>query len=193
MTIWVRVCKSWEDEALADREYWEQFSPDERVALINDLHREWERINRIVESDYRDFADLFESLNRNEVRYVIVGAFAFAFYVKPRYTQDLDIFVEPGRDNAGRLLKALDDFGFGTLGLTADAFEEGQIVQLGIEPHRIDFITRIAAVSFAEAWSSRVPGRYNGVPVYYLGREELKRNKAAAGRPQDLADLAALR
>ncbi len=147
----------------------------------------------MVESDYRDFAELFEALNRHEVRYVIVGGYAFAFYVKPRYTKDLDLFVEPGRDNADRLLKALEDFGFGTLGLTADAFDEGQIVQLGIEPHRIDFITRMTAVSFAEAWSSRVAGSYSGIPVNYLGREELKRNKAAVGRPQDLADLAALR
>lgn len=193
MKIWARVCKSFDEEALADREYWEQFTPDERVALIKDLHREWERIKGMVESNNRDFADLFEALNRHDVQYVIVGAYAFAFHVKPRYTKDLDLFVQPTEENACRLLRALDDFGFGTLPLTPSSFEEGQIVQLGFEPHRIDLITRIAAVTFEEAWTSRVAGHYAGIPVQYLGREALKRNKAAAGRPQDLADLAALR
>ena len=193
MKVWLRVCKSWEEEEAADREYWDQFTGDERVAMIKDLHREWERINRMVQTDNTDFAELFAALNKHGVRYLIVGGYAFAFYVKPRYTKDLDLFVEPGVENARRILAALDDFGFGSLHLTPEAFEEGQIVQLGVAPTRIDFITRIAAVTFPDAWATRESGRYMDVPVQYIGREALKRNKAAVGRPQDLADLAALK
>ena len=192
MKVWLRVCKSWEEEAAADREYWDQFTGDDRVAMIKDLHGEWERVNGMVQTDNRDFAELFAALNQHGVRYVIVGGYAFTFYVKPRYTKDLDIFVEPGDENAKRVLRALDDFGFGALHLTTDAFAEGQIVQLGAEPSRIDFITRLAAVTFDDAWATRERGNYMGVPVQYIGREALKRNKAAVGRPQDLADLDAL-
>lgn len=127
------------------------------------------------------------------MRYLIVGGYAFAFHVKPRYTKDIDIFVEPGEENAVRVLQALADFGFGDLHLTTDAFAEGQIVQLGVVPHRIDLITRIAAVSFQDAWSSRASGAYMDVPVHYIGREALIRNKDAFARPQDLVDLEALR
>lgn len=192
MKVWLRVCKSWEEEAAADREYWDQFTGDERVAMIKDLHREWERINHVVLTDNADFAELFATLNKHDVRYVIVGGYAFVFYVKTRYTKDLDLFVEPTHENATRLIRALDDFGFGSLNLTPDAFAEGQVVLLGAEPTRIDFITRIAAVTFDDAWATRERGTYMGVPVNYIGREELKRNKAAVGRHQDLSDLEGL-
>jgi predicted nucleotidyltransferase len=193
MKVWLRVCKSWEEEAAADREYYQSFTPDERVAMIDDLHRQWEKINGMVETENRDFRHLLTALNKHGVRYVIVGGYAFAFHVKPRYTKDLDIFVEPTEENAVRVLSALAEFGFGELRLTTRDFEEGQIVLLGVEPHRIDLITRIAAVSFEDAWSSRMQGTYMKVPVQYIGREALMRNKAAVGRPQDLADLDALR
>jgi hypothetical protein len=190
---WARVYRSFEEEAEADREYYASFSPDERVGMIADLLRDWDEINGMVQADNRDFADLFRLLNSHGVRYVIVGAYAFAFHVKPRYTKDLDLFVEPTTENARRLLATLEDFGFASLGLTLESFAEGQIVALGVEPKRIDFITRIASVTFAEAWETRLPGQYMSIPVHYLGREALIRNKTAAARPQDLADLAALR
>jgi hypothetical protein len=161
MAVWLRKCASFAEEAIADREYWQQYSPDERVAQIDDLLKEWRRIKGDdVQINNRDFADLFRALNKHGVRALVVGAYAFAFYVKPRYTKDIDLFVDTSSDNVARLLAAIDDF-----------------------------VTRIDGVTFEEAWSSRDAG----VDVFYIGRDALIRNKAASGRPQDLADLAALR
>lgn len=138
----------------------------------------------------RDFEDLFECLSEKGVRALIVGAHAVAFHAKPRYTKDVDVLVEPTVANAERLIAALIDFGFGSLDLSVDDFSrEGNIVQLGFEPNRIDLITSIGGVSFDEAWSGRVAGSYGRCAVFYLGLAELKKAKAAAGRPQDLADL----
>lgn len=138
----------------------------------------------------RDFEELFECLRRREVRALVVGAHAVAFYAKPRYTKDVDVWIEPTAINAQRLLQALDDFGFGSLDLSIEDFSTpGSIVQLGVEPNRIDFLTDLESVPFAEAWKRRVPGSYGGQDVFYIALEDLKTVKASAGRPQDLVDL----
>ncbi len=138
----------------------------------------------------RDFEELFECLSRHGVKAIVVGGHAVAFHAKPRYTKDIDLFVEPSTENAERLLEALDEFGFGGTGLAIGDFAApGKIVQLGVEPNRVDLVTAIDGVSFEEAWSGRVSGRFRGRPVFYLGLQELKRNKREAGRKQDLADL----
>ena len=141
----------------------------------------------------RDFEELFACLRRRKVRAVVVGAHALAYYARPRYTKDIDVFIEPSADNAERLLQALDDFGFGGLGLEVKDFATpGQIVQLGFEPNRIDLITAIDGVTFEEAWEGREEGTFGEQPVFYLGLSELRRNKRASGRTQDLADLEVL-
>lgn len=141
----------------------------------------------------KDFAELFAAFNARNVRAVIVGGYAFAFHAKPRYTKDIDVFVEPTPENAANVLAALNDFDFGGLGLTVSDFASaGQTIQLGMPPNRIDLLTVIDGVSFDEAWAGRVAGRYGEQPVQFLGRAELIRNKRASGRPQDLVDLAAL-
>lgn len=141
----------------------------------------------------KDFAELFACLDARNVKAIVVGGYAFAFHAKPRFTKDIDIFVEPIPENAERLLQALDDFGFGGLGLTsADFTQPGSVVQLGVAPNRVDLVTAIDGVSFDEAWAGRVSGTYGNVPVFYLGRDELIRNKRASGRAQDIADLEAL-
>ena len=193
MTVWLRRCASFEEEAEADREYWSGFSPDERVTLIADLRQEWNTMNSINEPPSRDFTDFLELLAQHEVKALIIGAFAVAFHAKPRFTKDLDIFVEATPENAERLLRAVDAFGFGTLGLTVDDFVAGRVTQLGYPPNRIDLVTSIDGVTFEEAWASRVAGKYGAVDVWYIGRDALVRNKAAAARPQDLMDLATLR
>lgn len=138
----------------------------------------------------RDFKELFECLNRHEVRAIVVGAHAVAYHAKPRYTKDIDVLVEPSPENARRLVRALEEFGFGAAGLTAADFEtRGTIVQLGIEPNRVDLITAIDGVGFEQAWKGRVAGHLFECPVFYLGLQELKQNKKASGRAQDLADL----
>ncbi|MGB6367332.1 MAG: DUF6036 family nucleotidyltransferase [Thermoanaerobaculia bacterium] len=129
-------------------------------------------------------------MNSRNVKAVIVGGHALAFHAKPRFTKDIDILVEPSPDNAKRLMQALDDFGFGDVGLTEGDFSApGAIVQLGVAPNRIDLITAIDGVTFDEAWQGRVRGRFGSQEVFYLGKTELIRNKQASGRKQDLADL----
>jgi hypothetical protein len=141
----------------------------------------------------KDFEELFAAFNAWNVKAVIVGGYAFAFHAKPRYTKDIDVFVEPTAANAANLLAALNDFGFGGLGLTLDDFSSPrQTIQLGMPPNRIDLLTAIDGVTFDEAWAGRVAGRYGAQTVHYLSRADLIRNKRASGRPQDLVDLEAL-
>jgi hypothetical protein len=131
-------------------------------------------------------------LNAQSVKALIVGGYAVAFHAKPRFTKDIDLLVEPHPDNAQRLLRALSDFGFGAVDLAVGDFTTpGRVVQLGIAPNRVDLMTAIDGVSFADAWTGRVSGRFGAVPVFYIGKAELVRNKRATGRAQDLADIEA--
>jgi len=140
-----------------------------------------------------DFKDLLELFNSHKVKYIIVGGYALAFHGAPRYTGDIDIFVLPDAENAVRIMSALEEFGFGSVGLSAADFKKpGQIIQLGVPPVRIDIITAIAGVSWDEANSNRVGGKYGDTRVHYIGREQLIVNKKAVGRKKDLADLEAL-
>lgn len=131
-------------------------------------------------------------MNARNVKALIVGGYAVAFHAKPRFT-NIHLFVEPSRDNAGRLLQALGDFGFGQADLRVEDFTTvGHVVQLGLAPNRVDVITAIDGVTFPEAWAGRVHGEFGSVRVCYIGKAELVRNKQASGRAQDLADLDAL-
>lgn len=143
-----------------------------------------------VQQDFRDLLALF---NAHKVEYLIVGGYALAFHGAPRFTGDIDIFVEPSVHNAERIIKALIEFGFGGLNLTLEDFSSpDKVVQLGVPPVRIDLITAITGVSWQEAFAGRVPGTYGDIPVYFLGRNEFVANKRAVGRKKDLADLEAL-
>lgn len=142
---------------------------------------------------YPDFKDLFELFNANKVDYMIVGGYALAFHGAPRYTGDIDIFVKPDTANAARILKALDQFGFGALGLAvADFVSPDKVVQLGVPPVRIDLITSITGVSWDDAVATCVGGKYGNIPVKYIGRDEFVVNKRSTGRKKDQADLEAL-
>jgi hypothetical protein len=141
----------------------------------------------------QDFKDLLELFNAHKVEYIIVGGYALAFHGVPRYTGDIDIFVKPDDENATRIMSALEDFGFGSVGLVAQDFERpGQVVQLGVPPVRIDIITSISGVSWKDAFSHRTAGQYGDIHVHYIGHKQLIVNKRAMGRKKDLADLEAL-
>ena len=140
-----------------------------------------------------DFRELLALLNVHNVEYVIVGGYALAFHGVPRYTGDLDILVKPVPANARQILAALEEFGFGLMGLTAEDFIlPDRVVQLGVPPVRVDFITSLTGVPWLEAFAGRVAGRYGDVPVYFIGRDQFIANKRATGRKRDLADLEAL-
>ncbi|MFH0778723.1 MAG: hypothetical protein V2A71_08840 [Candidatus Eisenbacteria bacterium] len=140
-----------------------------------------------------DFRELLELLNKHGVEYLIAGGYALAFHGAPRFTGDLDILVKPLPANAERVVAALSDFGFGSLGLTkADFCAIGKVVQLGVPPVRVDFITSLTGISIADAFAGKVDGSYGGIRVHFLGRREFVANKKATGRKTDLADLEAL-
>jgi hypothetical protein len=116
-----------------------------------------------------------------------------AYHGVPRFTGDIDFLVASSPENAARIERALAAFGFGSLGLSAKDFMiPGQVIQLGHPPSRIDLLTSITGVPFEEAWRERVPAELDGLPVHFIGREALIRNKRATARARDLADLEAL-
>jgi hypothetical protein len=134
--------------------------------------------------------EFIESLNSHGVEYLIVGAHALAFHGFPRYTGDVDVLLRPNPENAGRVEQVLIEFSFASLGLrAADFLQAGRVVQLGMAPNRIDLLTSLTGVTFEEAWDRRVRGDLDGVPVAFLSREILIKNKRATGRAQDAADV----
>jgi hypothetical protein len=140
-----------------------------------------------LEGDLKEFIEL---LNARKVRYIVVGAYALAYHGRPRYTGDIDFFVDSSPENARRISQVLEEFGLVNIGVAvADFTASDQVVQLGVEPNRVDIMTSISGVTFDEAWSTRERGELDGVPVQYISRDLLKRNKTAVGRKQDLADL----
>lgn len=140
-----------------------------------------------LEEDLREFIELLNALN---VRYMVVGAFAVAYHGHPRYTADIDLFIERTSENADRLMQVIQKFGFGDLDLSVDDFlQEDQVVQLGVAPNRIDLLTFLSGVNFQDAWATREQGEIEGLTVPFISKEMLKQNKAATGRLQDLADL----
>jgi hypothetical protein len=141
----------------------------------------------------RDFRDLFAALNAAEARYLLVGGYAVAYHGRPRYTKDLDVWVEASSDNALRVLAALREFGAPLAGLGAeDLARPGLIFQMGLPPNRIDLLTGIDGVEFADAWPSRDETIYGDQRVPVIGKQHLIRNKRASGRPQDLLDADSL-
>jgi hypothetical protein len=137
-----------------------------------------------------DFKEFLQSLNDNQVRYLVTGGHAVAFHGYPRYTKDLDIWIEQDRDNARRLVTALGQFGFASLGLTDEDFlDPGTIIQLGNPPNRIDLLMTITGVEFDSCFESRIVTLVDDVEINFIDLENLRRNKQAVGRPQDLADL----
>lgn len=142
-----------------------------------------------------DFKDIVDALLTAEARFVVIGAHAMAAQGVPRATGDFDLFIEPEASNARRVLAALHEFGAPVdahgIGET-DLATPGLIYQIGLPPRRIDILTSIDGVTFAEAWKGRIQVLLDGTPIPVLGRAELIANKRAAGRAKDHADLALL-
>ncbi|MCA2659190.1 MAG: hypothetical protein EWV52_02155 [Microcystis panniformis Mp_MB_F_20051200_S6D] len=138
----------------------------------------------------QDFKEFIQLLNDNQVRYLVLVGYAVALHGYPRYTKDIDIWIEMSSLNAYNLIKALEGFGFGSLGLTIDDFlTPDQVIQLGYPPNRIDLITTPDGVEFQTCYLSRIEVKIDDIIVNFIDLENLKKNKKASGRLQDLADL----
>lgn len=138
----------------------------------------------------QDFKEFIQSLNDNQVHYLIAGGYAVAFHGFPRYTKDLDIWIELSSENAIQIIEALKQFGFSSLGLKeSDFLVEDQIIQLGYAPNRIDILTSLPGVDFPPCYKERVHIIIEDTEIDFIDLENLRKNKKASGRSQDLADL----
>jgi len=138
----------------------------------------------------KDYEELFALLNKHKVKYCVIGAYAVAFYAKPRYTKDIDIFIEPSVENSEKIINALNDFSFKSLKLSKEDFRtEGKIIQLGFEPLRIDILTSIEGCRFEQVWKNKVVATYGTERVFFIGLDDLIRNKQQSSRLQDKLDL----
>ena len=137
-----------------------------------------------------DFEDFIKTLNRHHADYLIVGGYAMAFHGKPRYTGDLDIWIDISETNAEKLLAVMDEFGFASLGFTKNDFlKENLINQIGYPPLRIDILTSIDGVLFKDAYANKLTIDLEGYQANYIGLDELIQNKKASSRKIDISDV----
>lgn len=137
-----------------------------------------------------DFKDLFKILKEENVEYLVVGAHAVIFYAEPRYTKDLNIWVNPTPENARKIWRALSKFGAPLKNISVEDFTDTELIyQIGIEPNRIDILMGIAGVQFDSAFKNRSTSSYDGIEIWILGKSDLIKTKKATGRKTDLLDV----
>ena len=140
-----------------------------------------------VEKDFREFLKL---LNAKRVKYLIVGGFAYSYHAEPRYTKDIDIWVDPNQENAARVVASISElWGMKPEIEPADFLRRDMMVQLGFAPVRIDIITSCSGLGFQSSWKRRVAAKYGDIDVFFISLQDLIKNKRAVGRGQDLVDV----
>lgn len=147
-----------------------------------------------MKQQFPDFEEFFRLLNEHKVKYLVVGGYAFAVHAYPRFTNDLDIWIDKDVENAENILQVLKDFGFQELEITnEDLTNPDRIIQLGYPPLRIDLLTDIDGVDFSTAWENKDSSNYGKQKINIINRELFIRNKLASGRQQDKEDLEKLK
>jgi hypothetical protein len=143
----------------------------------------------------KDQKDLLYVFNDRNVRYLVVGGYAFSHYTEPRATKDLDLFVDPSEENSRALFAALAAYGAPLSGMTPADFQQPDAVyQIGLPPSRIDILQHIDGVTFESAWQASIEGDIGDtIPVRYISVEHLIQNKLSVGRLRDLADVEDIR
>ncbi len=137
----------------------------------------------------KDFREFIQLLNSNNVRYLVVGGYAVAYYGYPRYTGDIDFFLECTEDNASAVIRCLEEFGLQSLGISRkDLLSPNQVIQIGYPPLRIDLLTAVDGVLFENAWDNRVIVDLEDLKVNFIGKDDLNTNKRSTGRLKDQAD-----
>ena len=138
----------------------------------------------------QDFKEFVQLLIKNQVDYLIVGGYAVGIHGHPRYTGDLDIWINPTPQNAELILKSVNEFGFSSFKLTqADFTKPGNVIQLGHPPLRIDLLTEIDGVTFEECFKNRKEVTIEDLEVNFIGYNDLLKNKKESGRPRDIDDI----
>ena len=186
----------------SDLAYWKTQSYAARLAALEEIRREYHQWRYRTDPRFQniysigdallnqDFKEFIQLLNANNVRYLVIGGYAVAMHGHPRHTKDIDIWIDTSETNAANLVQALADFGFASLGLQVQDFTApDRVVQLGYPPNRIDILTTPDGVDFATCYPQRLKVEIAGTIVNFIDLENLKKNKRASGRLQDLADL----
>lgn len=138
----------------------------------------------------QDFKEFVQLLNAHKVEFLIVGGYAVAFHGFPRNTGDIDFWIKPYNENAERLMKALIDFGFGSVDLNKEDFlNKDQVIQLGFPPNRIDIMTSVSGVEFDDCWKEKEVIDFEGERLNFISLRHLKINKLQTGRDKDKMDL----
>jgi hypothetical protein len=171
-----------------DLAYWLAQSAVARLAAVEHLRHQYSILVKMeLKHDFRNFIQL---LNTYQIEYMVAGGFAVALYGYPRYTGDIDIWINPTPQNATILMQALLEFGYTGEQVTIEDLTTPDVVtQLGYPPNRIDIATGLAGVKFAECWKNKVSIPYEDVMANFISLEDLKKNKKASARQQDLLDL----
>jgi len=138
----------------------------------------------------KDFKEFIELLNKNNVNYLLVGGYAVGYHSRPRYTEDIDIWIEPSLENAKKIIHVLNKFGFTGVSVSIEELiQPEKIIQLGLPPQRIDILTSIDGVNFNEAWERRIVDSFGDIPVFIISLKDLIKNKSSSGRIKDLQDI----
>lgn len=137
----------------------------------------------------KDFIEFIELLNAHNVHYLAEGGYAVALHGHPRYIKDLDVWIELSPENAKNIINALKEFGFGSLGIKQEDFlESEQFIQLGYPPNQIDILTTLTEIQFEKCYKEKIEVQIQGIKINFIDLKNLKLNKKATGRAQDLAD-----
>jgi hypothetical protein len=146
---------------------------------------------------YQDYKDLLSAFHAHGVRYLIVGAYAVIYHAQPRFTKDIDLFIKADPTNAQAIYAALASFGAPLQGVRPEDFAEpGTFFRFGYDPHGFDILPDIPGIDFEAAWQRRVEGIIDPastLTAYFISAPDLIAAKLAAGRPQDIADVVAIR
>jgi hypothetical protein len=137
-----------------------------------------------------DFEDILACFAELEVRYLIVGGLAFIFHAKPRYTKDIDLWVDDDPENVARVNRALADFGSPAL---LDPADPDEILQLGSAPHRIDILRKVVEFDFGAAWERRIRGTYGDAPANWIDLDSLIAIKSRIDHPRHREDVRVLK
>lgn len=138
----------------------------------------------------QDFEDILDLFARHEVRYLIVGGLAFIFHAKPRYTKDMDLWIDSAAENVERANQALTEFGSPELMSIEDPKE---VLQLGVAPNRIDLLRGVVALDFAEVWPRRIESHYGRAPANWIDLDSLLAIKSAIDHPRHQEDARILK
>jgi hypothetical protein len=138
----------------------------------------------------QDFKEFIELLNKHQVEYIVVGGYAVAMYGYPRYTGDIDFWVNPTQTNAKKIINALIEFGFGDLDINENDFNmEDKKIQIGFPPNRIDIITGVTGLTFNETYKSKKVITISETNINFISLYHLRLNKNSTGREKDINDL----